>query len=118
MLSTAHHPLAQLQSAQLQSAQLPTTLLPAAAEMHDSDDHPLHGRVLKALAMQTHLAGKNLRFETRAGRVTLHGKVQSFFLKQMAQETLRGIPGVASIDNRMIVDWETEQPHQPVVLTH
>lgn len=89
---------------------LPTAHLPTPAETHDTDDHPLHSRVLKALAMQTHLAGKNLRFETRAGRVTLHGKVRSFFQKQMAQETLRGVPGVAQIDNRMTVDWEHDAP--------
>lgn len=87
---------------------LPTAVLPTAPEAHDTDDHPLHSRVLKALAMQTHLAGKNLRFETRAGRVTIHGKVRSFFLKQMAQETLKGIEGVSQIDNRMTVDWEHE----------
>jgi len=75
-------------------------------ETHDIDDHPLHSRVLKALAMQSHLTGKNLRFETRAGRVTIHGKVRSFFLKQMAQETLKGIEGLHHIDNQMVVDWE------------
>ena len=78
-----------------------------ATEPHVTDDHPLHSRVLKALALQTHLAGKNLRFETSAGRVTIHGKVRSYFLKQMAQESLRGVPGVAQIDNRMVVEWET-----------
>ncbi len=87
---------------------LPSAILPAAPETLDTDDHPLHSRVLKALATQTHLVGKNLRFETRAGRVTIHGKVRSFFLKQMAQETLKGIEGVAQIDNRMTVDWEPE----------
>jgi osmotically-inducible protein OsmY len=88
---------------------------PSAEALH-ADDHPLHSRVLKALAMQTHLVGKNLRFETRAGRVTIHGKVRSYFLKQMAQETLKGIPGIAHIDNQMIVDWETEHPRQSAVL--
>jgi len=96
---------------------LPTAHLPAPAEAHDTDDHPLHSRVLQALAMQTHLAGKNLRFETSAGRVTIHGKVRSFFLKQMAQESLRGIPGVAQIDNRMTVEWETEQSQKTAAVT-
>jgi osmotically-inducible protein OsmY len=89
--------------------------LSAPSETLDSDDHPLHSRVLKALAMQTHLAGKNLRFETRAGRVTIHGKVRSYFLKQMAQETLKGIEGVAQIDNRMTVDWEHDAPKPATV---
>jgi osmotically-inducible protein OsmY len=100
------------------------TSLPAApvsslsAEPPHADDHPLHSRVLKALATQTHLVGKNLRFEARAGRVTLHGKVRSYFLKQMAQESLRNIEGIAHIDNQMIVDWETEHPRQSAVLMH
>jgi len=92
-------------------------LTSATTEIH-ADDHPLHSRVLKALATQTHLVGKNLRFETRAGRVTIHGKVRSFFLKQMAQETLKGIPGIAHIDNQMVVDWETEHaPHKPAIVS-
>lgn len=98
---------------------LPSALVPASSsEALHADDHPLHSRVLKALATQTHLVGKNLRFETRAGRVTLHGKVRSYFLKQMAQETLKGIEGIAHIDNQMIVDWETDPSKKPAVLTH
>ena len=86
------------------------------SETPHADDHPLHSRVLKALATQTYLVGKNLRFETRAGRVTIHGKVRSFFLKQMAQETLKGIEGIAHIDNQMIVDWDAEQmPKQTTI---
>ena len=99
----------------LPSTSLAAVTLAHTAEIHDTDDHPLHSRVLKALAMQTHLAGKNLRFETRAGRVTIHGKVRSFFLKQMAQETLKGIEGVAQIDNRMTVDWEHDAPQPATV---
>jgi osmotically-inducible protein OsmY len=95
-------------------AALPTAAIAPTAESHDTDDHPLHSRVLQALAMQTHLAGKNLRFETRAGRVTIHGKVRSYFLKQMAQETLKGIEGVSQIDNRMTVDWEHDAPKMSV----
>jgi osmotically-inducible protein OsmY len=87
-------------------------------EAPHADDHPLHSRVLKALAAQTHLVGKNLRFEARAGRVTLHGKVRSFFLKQMAQESLRGIEGLAHIDNRMTVDWEHDAPQRPAPLVN
>ncbi len=83
---------------------------PHHQETHDTDDHPLHSRVLKALALQSHLTGKNLRFETRAGRVTIHGKVRSYFLKQMAQETLKGIEGLHHIDNQMVVDWEHDAP--------
>jgi osmotically-inducible protein OsmY len=80
-----------------------------AAPTHENDQ-PLHSRVLQALATQTHLVGKNLRFETRAGRVTIHGKVRSYFLKQMAQETLKGIEGLHHIDNQMVVDWEHDTP--------
>ncbi|MGC4005863.1 MAG: BON domain-containing protein [Pirellulales bacterium] len=66
---------------------------------------PVHVRVQKALAGQTFVPGDTLRFEIGAGRVTLHGRVRSYFHKQMAQETLRGVEGVLEIDNRMIVEW-------------
>ena len=64
-------------------------------------DHQVHS----ALQRNPHLVNRNLRFETCQGRVTLHGTVQSYYQKQMAQETLRGVNGVAAIENRLVVCW-------------
>ena len=65
----------------------------------------LEDRVQSAISANPYLAGRNLRFETEAGRVTLRGVVSSYFQKQMAQEALRHIDGVATIENDLEVAW-------------
>ena len=64
---------------------------------------PLNDRVLTALERNPYLANRNLRFETKQGRVVLRGVVNTFFQKQMAQESLRHIEGVAEIANELEV---------------
>jgi osmotically-inducible protein OsmY len=63
----------------------------------------LDHRVLVALERNPYLMGRRLRFETDEGRVTLHGVVQSYFQKQMAQEAVRRIDGVEEIFNELEV---------------
>jgi osmotically-inducible protein OsmY len=65
----------------------------------------LQRRVENALARSPYVARKKLRFESEQGRVTLHGTVDSFFQKQMAQETVRRLDGVDSIENQLEVCW-------------
>lgn len=66
---------------------------------------PLTDRLHTAIAGHPYLANRNLRFETEAGRVTLHGTVSSYFHKQMAQEALRRLDGVEQIENLLEVNW-------------
>ena len=65
----------------------------------------LDDRVQTALENQPNVPQRNLRFETSDGRITLHGTVHSYYQKQMAQEALRRLEGVQSIDNRLEVSW-------------
>ena len=69
------------------------------------DIPPLDDRVLSALEQNPYLPGTNLRFETADGRVTLRGVVGTYFQKQMAQESIRHLPGVAEITNELEVCW-------------
>jgi osmotically-inducible protein OsmY len=64
---------------------------------------PLETRVCTALEGNPYIARRNLRFETSEGRVTLRGVVTTFFQKQMAQEAIRHIDGVAEITNELEV---------------
>lgn len=57
------------------------------AQQHLCNRHGLHG----------------VSCETVDGKVVLSGKVRSFYLKQLAQEILRKIDGIGSIDNRLEV---------------
>ena len=64
---------------------------------------PLDERVSTALAKNPYVPGRQLRFETSDGRVTLRGEVRCYFHKQMAQEMIRVVDGVQEIDNRITV---------------
>jgi osmotically-inducible protein OsmY len=70
-----------------------------------SDTSKLDEQVQSALIRQTGVPQKNLRFEASEGRVTLHGTVHSYYQKQMAQEALRRLEGVQTIDNKIEVSW-------------
>jgi|SRR5687768_1815537 len=70
-----------------------------------SDTSQLDQRVQSALTGQAGVPQRNLRFEASEGRVTLHGTVHSYYQKQMAQEALRSLEGVQSIDNKIEVSW-------------
>jgi osmotically-inducible protein OsmY len=63
----------------------------------------LNDRVLTALERNPYLSGRQLRFETDHGRITLRGVVRSYFQKQMAQEAVRRIDGVQEIHNELEV---------------
>jgi osmotically-inducible protein OsmY len=66
---------------------------------------PLDFQIQNALAENPFLSGRKLRIELSEGRVTLHGTVKSYYHKQMAQESLRNMAGVAEIENRLEVKW-------------
>jgi len=72
----------------------------------------LNDRVLSALARNPYLAGRQLRFETDHGRITLQGVVRSYFQKQMAQEAIRRIDGIQEIHNELEVVPTTWAPRQ------
>jgi len=65
----------------------------------------LQNQVTLALEQNPHLIGRKLRFENSEGRIVLRGVVASYFQKQMAQEALRGMDGIAQIDNQLEVTW-------------
>lgn len=56
-----------------------------------------------ALARSAVFAGRNLRFEVHEDGVVLRGIVRSYYHKQLAQESLRAISGLARITNELEV---------------
>jgi osmotically-inducible protein OsmY len=77
----------------------------AGARTMPSEPAKLDDRVETALLKQANVPERNLRFEASDGRVTLHGTVHSYYQKQMAQEALRRLEGVQTIDNQIEVSW-------------
>ena len=65
----------------------------------------LHTRISSTIEASPYLKSRNLRFETHEGRVVLRGVVNSYYQKQMAQETLRRVQGIDHIENHLEVNW-------------
>jgi len=57
----------------------------------------------KSYVFKTYLQGDDIRIDSKEGAVTLTGFIAASFHKTLAQETLAGLPGVRSVDNRLEV---------------
>jgi osmotically-inducible protein OsmY len=57
---------------------------------------------------KTYLQDDDIRIQSRDGAVTLTGMVLEESHKSLAQDTLAGLPGVTSVDNRLEVKAETQ----------
>ncbi len=62
-------------------------------------------RVDSAIRGNPHLVGHQVFCQEDSGIVVLHGRVGSFFQKQMAQEALKRLAGVEKVINELEVDW-------------
>ena len=66
----------------------------------------LEEQVHEALELSPYLSrSKGMRFEATEGRITLRGRVDSFYQKQMATEALKKVRGISEIDNQLEVSW-------------
>ena len=68
-------------------------------------DTLLADRAHQALRKNPHLPQSRVRLLAQQGRITLQGTVNSFYQKQMAQESLRDVEGVSEIENQLEVQW-------------
>lgn len=68
-----------------------------------SDSIDLRNLVEATFSRNFSLPGRHVRIETHADHVVLRGFVRSYYHKQMAQETLKTIPGVRQICNEIEV---------------
>ena len=88
------------------------SLQPATASVHNErrdeahdTDRMLQQRAESLLQTNPYLNGQQLEAVSREGRLTLKGSVSTYFQKQMAQESLKLIDGIVSIDNQLTVTW-------------
>lgn len=65
-------------------------------------------RVDRAIKQNPHLSGNQVFCQEESGVVVLHGRVSTFFQKQMAQESLKRLEGVERIINELVVDWRLD----------
>jgi osmotically-inducible protein OsmY len=57
----------------------------------------------KSYVFKTYLKGDDIKIQSKDGAVTLTGIVADNFNKSLAEETVTGLPGVKSVDNRLEV---------------
>jgi osmotically-inducible protein OsmY len=66
-------------------------------------DSLIESSAKKSYVFKTYLKGDDIKIESRDGAVTLTGIVSEEYHKSLAQETVAGLPGVKSVDNRLEV---------------
>lgn len=79
---------------------------------NQSSSRELLQRVDSAIRGNPHLAKHRVFCQEESGIVVLHGRVRTFFQKQMAQETLKRLAGVEKVINELEVEWmASAHPH-------
>lgn len=63
----------------------------------------LEERIGSAADVSPYLMGSNISIDSNSRRVVVRGVVNSYYEKQMAQETLLRVDGVESVDNHLEV---------------
>ena len=66
---------------------------------------PLLHRIDSAIRRNPYGVRRHVFLESAPGKIILRGKVDSFYQKQMVQESLRGIVGVPEISNQLEVEY-------------
>jgi len=92
--------------------------LSAPAYASKMDDR-IESSAKKSYVFKTYLKEDDIKIESKNGAVTLTGIVASEYHKSLAQETMTGLPGVKSVDNRLEIkgapptansdDWLTDK---------
>ena len=71
-----------------------------------SNSSQLASLASELIVRHPHLHQRRVFLRADGGHLVLQGRVKSFFEKQMAQEALRTIDGVCTIDNQLEVSWQ------------
>ncbi len=66
----------------------------------------LHEQAVAVIVNHPHLRQRNVRLKTSGEQVTIEGTVQTYFEKQIAQEALKRVAGISSIENDLEVCWD------------
>ena len=82
-------------------------LLAISVPVHASKtDDRIESSAKKSYVFKTYLKEDDIKIESKDGAVTLTGTVSEESHKSLAQETVAGLPGVKTVDNRLEVKGE------------
>jgi osmotically-inducible protein OsmY len=89
-----------------------SVLLLAATPLRASDtDDRIESSAKKSYVFKTYLTGDSIKTESKNGVVTLTGTVTEDSHIGLARDTVEGLPGVKSVDNRLTVKGENPTEH-------
>jgi osmotically-inducible protein OsmY len=89
-----------------------SALLVTSAPLRASDtDSRIESSAAKSYVFKTYLKNDSIKTESKDGAVTLTGTVAEASHKSLAQDTVEGLPGVKSVDNRLKVKGESPAEH-------
>jgi len=87
-------------------------LLALSAPVHASQmDSRIESSARQSHVFKTYLQGDDIKIHSGNGAVTLTGVVSEDFHKALAQETVAGLPGVKSVDNKLEVKGASPTPN-------
>ena len=79
-------------------------LLAISMPVHASKmDDRIESTAKKSYVFKTYLKDDDIKIQSRDGAVTLTGTVSEESHKSLARETMAGLPGVKSVDNKLEV---------------
>jgi hyperosmotically inducible periplasmic protein len=87
-------------------------LLVSTAPLRASEtDDRIESSARKSYVFKTYLADDSIKTESKNGVVTLTGTVIEASHKSLAEDTVEGLPGVKSVDNKLVVKGESPAEH-------
>jgi len=76
----------------------------------ETDDR-IESSAKKSYVFKTYLADDSIKTESKNGTVTLTGTVAEASHKSLAEDTVEGLPGVKSVDNKLVIKGESPAEH-------
>lgn len=89
-------------------AVLSALLVTGASLRANETDSRIETSAKKSYVFKTYLKDDSIRVASKNGVVTLTGTVHSEANKTLAQDTVEGLPGVTSVDNRLKIKGESQ----------
>jgi hyperosmotically inducible periplasmic protein len=87
-------------------------LLVSTAPLRASEtDDRIESSAKKSYVFKTYLAEDSIKTESKNGAVTLTGTVAEASHKSLAGDTVEGLPGVKSVNNKLVVKGELPAEH-------
>ena len=85
---------------------------PAESVSANVSDARREGQIWTSYAMNPHLKAFDLKVEVKGDRAILDGKVESAPAKDLAEQIARGVEGIRTVDNRIVVDAAYTPPQR------